>query len=279
MSLGFGSIQFDAGAQWTLQGNTYGFGGTITGFAIGDTIDLAGVLATGSAYAGGILTLSEASGAATLDLPGSFTTQSFEIAADGSGGTDVWLACFREGTLIATPEGERPVEAIAAGDLVLAHDAGGGALAPRPVIWAGYRRVDAKRHPNPVKIYPVRVAAHAFGPGLPARDLFLSPDHALLLDGALIPVKLLINGGSIARVPVASVTYYHLELAEHAVLLAEGIEAESYLPGADRGNFSNGGGAVTLFAYFSAHAWEAHGCAPMVLTGPVLAAARRRLAG
>jgi len=64
-------------------------------------------------------------------------------------------------------------------------------------------------------------------------DLRLSPDHALYIGEVLIPVKHLINGSTIVQVPCDEVTYYHVELPKHSVLLAEGLAAESYLDGGD----------------------------------------------
>lgn len=77
---------------------------------------------------------------------------------------------------------------------------------------------------------------------------------------------------------MASVTYFHVELARHAVLLAEGLPAESYLDTGDRSDFGNGGGAMTLHPDFASLQREAGACAPLVITGPVLEAVRDRLA-
>jgi hypothetical protein len=120
----------------------------------------------------------------------------------------------------------------------------------------------------------VRVAAGAFGAGRPHSDLFLSPDHAVYVGEVLIPVKHLINGSTIAQVPVARVTYCHLELAEHDVLLAEGLPAESFLDMRDGSNYANRPGPVRLYPDFSVRMWEAFGCARLIVTGPELAAAR-----
>jgi hypothetical protein len=124
----------------------------------------------------------------------------------------------------------------------------------------------------------VRVAADAFGPGQPCRDLFLSPDRAVFLDDVLIPVRYLINGISIAPVPVAAVTYFHVELSSHDVLLAEGLPVESYLDTGDRSSFANGGRPMRLFADFGIQMREALACAPLIVTGPKLEAVRGRLA-
>jgi hypothetical protein len=93
-----------------------------------------------------------------------------------------------------------------------------------------------------------------------------------------VPVKYLANGTSIAQVERAAVTYYHVELAAHDLLLAEGLAVESYLDVGDRSNFENGGGAVALFPNFTSLKWETEGCAPLVVCGPELAAARKVVA-
>jgi collagen type I alpha len=136
-----------------------------------------------------------------------------------------------------------------------------------PVIWHGCREVDCKRHPTPEKVWPVRIAPNTFGPGQPRRILLLSPDHAIWVDEVLIPVKHLIDGRRIVQQPVDAVTYHHLELPRHNVILADGLPVESYL---DVGDHS-------LLADVSARIWEAHGCAPLIVCGPVLERVRNRL--
>ncbi len=188
------------------------------------------------------------------------------------------LSCFAAGTCIATPEGEVAVETLRAGDLVLAHAADGDTgFVPQPVVWAGFRAVRCNAHAQPRKVWPVRVRQGTFGANMPAQDLLLSPDHAVFVDGVLIPVKLLCNGNTIAQMPVERLTYYHIELAAHAVLLANGLPVESYLDTGGRANFSNGGTPVRLFPDFAARVWEAAGCAPLILTGPKLDSVRATL--
>jgi V8-like Glu-specific endopeptidase len=189
-----------------------------------------------------------------------------------------WVAtddppCFLQGTRIATMRGDVPVEAMTTDDLVLACVGG-----PVRVKWLGRRRVDCRRHPRPQDVMPVRIAAHAFGPDQPRRDLWLSPDHALHMRGALIPVRYLLNGATIVQEHHDTAIYWHVELLRHDVLLAENLPAESYLDTGNRGAFENGGGTMMLHPDFARTAWEAGGCAPLLLRGPRLAAARRRLA-
>jgi len=149
--------------------------------------------------------------------------------------------------------------------------------AHRPIVWLGHRTIDCRRHPEPEKLFPVRIAADAFGPGLPSRPLELSPDHAIQAEGVLIPVRHLINGATIVQRPVANIEYWHVELASHDILLAEGLPAESYLDTGNRAAFANGGGVTQMQPNFALATWAAKACAPLVLAGPALDAARQRL--
>jgi hypothetical protein len=147
------------------------------------------------------------------------------------------------------------------------------------VTWVGRREVDCADHAQPRKVWPVRVEAGAFGPGRPHSDLFLSPDHAVFVGEVLIPVRCLINGSTITQVNVDHVTYHHIELAAHNVLLAEGLPAESFLDMRDGSNYANRPGPARLYPDYSARIWEAFGCARLVVTGPELEAARGLVAG
>ena len=133
-------------------------------------------------------------------------------------------------------------------------------------------------------MWPVLVRAGAFDDATPHRDLRLSPDHAVHVNGVLIPVKHLINGTTIAREAVVDeVVYYHIELPTHDVLLAEGLPAESYLDVGDRRGFDNGGEVIRLHPDFGAPRatgaarWEASGCAPLVVRGRILERVRGQL--
>lgn len=181
-------------------------------------------------------------------------------------------ACFAAGTGIATPEGDVRVEQLVIGSLVCL--AGGGT---RPVVWLGHRRLDCARHPRPSDVRPVRILAGAFAPGCPARDLRLSPDHAVAVGGALIPVRYLLNGATVVQEAAGEVGYWHVELDRHAVLLADGLPCESYLDTGNRAAFGNGGAAVALHPDFARGVWQTAACAPLVLSGPEVAGQRRRL--
>ncbi len=183
------------------------------------------------------------------------------------------VVCFARGTRLAGPDRDTAVEHLAVGD-VLRTEAGG----QRRIIWIGRRRIDCTRHPNPGAAWPIRIAAGAFGPGLPARDLLLSPQHGVFAAGVLIPVKCLANGSTVRQEARPSIEYFHVELDRHDIVLAEGLPTESYLDTGDRAGFENGGAALVLHPDFARRAWDAGACAELKVIGPEVAAVRARLA-
>jgi hypothetical protein len=166
------------------------------------------------------------------------------LSLSGSTGTTLFLTsletaanCFLTGTRLATPEGERPVEALHAGSRVLTSE---GEVAP--VLWVWRQDI--------VNVFglgqtraPIRIAAHALGPGRPARDLIVSADHALLLEGCLVNAGALVNGTTVTVVPLsrmpARFTYWHVETEAHVALLAENCPCESFIDYTPRSGFDN----------------------------------------
>jgi phospholipase/lecithinase/hemolysin len=178
-------------------------------------------------------------------------------------------ACFATGTRVRTTDGDVPVEALRIGAHAVLAD---GETAP--IIWIGHRDVVFANEPDPRAAWPVRVRAGAFGPGLPVCDLYLSPDHAVFVDGVLIPVKHLIDGIAIAPEPRESVTWWHVELPRHAVLLAAGLPCESFL---DTGARDDTISKRARRADYISLVWAAEACAEIVVAGSRLAAARMRV--
>ncbi len=129
---------------------------------------------------------------------------------------------YAAGTRLATPSGVAAVETLAVGDLL--RTASGQTL---PVVRIGQREIRYASHPGAQDLLPVRVRAHAFTYGRPARDLILSPDHAIAAGGGLIPVRYLLNGESVLREPAEALSWWRLELPRHELLLAEGLPAET----------------------------------------------------
>ncbi len=241
------------------------------------------------------MTVSVTGGVATLYVTNTNGTSSLSSIVDssGQGGTlsatptviatassgnvfkgDVVVAnvvCYASGTLIRTTRGDIPVEALRIGDLAVTASG-----AHRPIKWLGHRDTDCARHPEPRKVWPVRVRAGALGGGLPYADLWLSPGHAVCVDDVLFPARALIHGDLIAQVKLEQVVYWHVELDSHDILIANGAPSESYLDTGNRSAFDNAPGAVDLHPDFDAKLTESF-CRPYAESGPLLTAARHRL--
>ena len=145
------------------------------------------------------------------------------------------VICFYPGTRIRTPDGEKKVETLKRGDLVVTTD--GRTL---PVTWLGRQTVSLV-FADRLRVMPIRIKAGAIEENVPSRDLLLSPDHAVMVDGALVQAGALVNGASIVRetkVPRAF-TYYHVELEDHSLILAENTPAETFIDNVDRMSFDN----------------------------------------
>ncbi len=182
---------------------------------------------------------------AAVKASGANQTVSFTVTGNlPNGGVDQdtvnidLLLCFVEGTRIATPEGLRPVEALREGDLVLTRDNG-----PQPVRWIGRRMLTREELAARPALTPIRIKAGTLAPGCPARDLRVSPNHRILIEdwrvdylfgqpAAFIRARDLVDGRSVVQEPPAEeVTYYHLLLDRHEVLIAEDAPSESFYPG------------------------------------------------
>jgi hypothetical protein len=212
-------------------------GGYVTDSSAGGTI-------TGDALVG---TITSAGGATVYVVTDGFGTY-FGVVAGGTNmsagiastpiptNTVTWnLACFLSGTMIATPDGERLVETLAAGDMVLTADG-----AAKPVRWLG-RTTQARLFADPARALPVRIKAGALGENLPVRDLLVSPGHAVLIDGVLAQAGALVNGTSIVtetNMP-ETFTLYHVETDSHDLLVADGAATESFLVGVEDMRFDN----------------------------------------
>jgi len=153
------------------------------------------------------------------------------------------LICFMAGTMIATPDGEKAVETVQRGDLVMTTDG-----VSKPVSWLGRQTVSTK-FGDPLRVLPIRIKAGAIAENVPSRDLLVTPDHAILVEGALIHAGALVNGTSIVRekaVPEVF-TYYHVELDDHSLILAENTPAETFVDNVDRLAFDNWAEHVALY--------------------------------
>jgi Ca2+-binding RTX toxin-like protein len=271
------------GGTITILGFSGGFSdplnsSNVTGFAVGttsgsptsDSNDEVNFINYGSNEVASTLATATTSGSETTYTLPDGTKLIFAPAYSGSlSSIGASNACFAAGTRIATPRGDIAVEALREGDVI------NTANGPAAIRWIGHRQVNIAAHPAPALVRPIAIAAGALADGIPARDLLLSPDHALFHAGVLIPAKALVNGSSVAALDLRMATYFHIELDTHAVIFAEGVAVESYLEAGQRHAFDNGGVAVMLHADFSKG--DAEPCAPLVQSGVIVEALRRQI--
>jgi Hint domain-containing protein len=146
------------------------------------------------------------------------------------------VPCLLRGTRVLTEKGEIAVEDLEIGDSVVTE------RGAKPIKWIGKNTYTKTASTWPKGLRPICVERHAIDHKTPNRDLYLSPAHALYLNGVLIPVECLVNGVSIrSTLPREnSVQYFHIELASHEVIYAEGAQVETLLiTEAGRERFSN----------------------------------------
>ncbi len=146
------------------------------------------------------------------------------------------VPCFTNGTLIATPYGEVPIETLEVGDRVITRDNG-----VQRIRWIGERRVGGDELRRMPSLRPVLIEAGALGNGLPERDLLVSPNHRMLVTGqadllygepeVLVAAKHLTHLPGVRQVDVESVTYFHILFDRHEVVLSNGTWSESFRPG------------------------------------------------
>ncbi|WBU56099.1 Hint domain-containing protein [Paracoccus sediminicola] len=170
-----------------------------------------------------------------LDAPG---RRDFYGSDVGRSIDNLEIVCYARGTMIASGGSDAPVETLKIGDLVDTVDRG-----PAPILWIGRRRLEAielARHPH---LRPIRIRAGALGPDLPVQDLLVSPQHRILVRGAiptrmfgqqevLVAAKqlLALDGVEICD-DSDGVEYFHLLLADHQLVLANGAPAETLFTG------------------------------------------------
>ncbi|MDO6413647.1 Hint domain-containing protein [Sphingomonas sp. BIUV-7] len=188
----------------------------------------------------------------------------FSLSADPSGAVSVAAVqrpvCFLPGTRIATSTGYIAVEAIVPGQFVRTSDG-----RDRRVVWVGGGHVSGRDTDH-----PIIVRRGAFGDGAPFADLSVTSGHSFLVDGLLIPIGQLVNGTSIARQrEITSYEYFHVQLEQHAILLANGAEAESYRDDGNRRAFAWNAGDLEA---------DNTPFAPIVCDGPSVDSIWQRLA-
>ena len=166
-------------------------------------------------------------------------SHTIRIDANSQNGTGVVsvIPCFARGTAILTDDGERPVEALCAGDRVICGDG-----QAREIRWVGGRILDADTLRNHPEALPILFCENSLGEGLPSRNLRLSPQHRVLLSDwraellfgepeVLVSAKSMINDRDIRpEYDCTSVEYFHILLDSHDTVFANGVACESLMP-------------------------------------------------
>lgn len=147
--------------------------------------------------------------------------------------------CFTSDSMIDTDAGPCRAGALTPGTKIRTRDNG-----YQPLRWIARRKLDRRDLEQAPALRPILFEPHALGPLQPERAMRLSPQHRVLVDTAanellfgsgqvLVPAKGLTNGTSI-RVDdgVDGVEYIHLMFDQHEIVFADGVEAESFVPGA-----------------------------------------------
>jgi hypothetical protein len=185
----------------------------------------------------------------------------------------VQAACYRRGTRILTPQGYQTIETLRIGDAIATLT--GNTV---PIKWIARRSYSACAARDNLEVLPILIGAAALGDGWPLRDLWVSPGHAMYLEGMLISARDLINGYSITQErSVDELTYYHLEFDEHTAIYAEGAAAESYVDDDNREMFDNWLEFHELYPH-EVRTPAAY-CAPRVEDGWALERIRQQLSG
>lgn len=201
---------------------------TLDGGGGANTASFSGVLANYTlSQSAGVVTAAD-KGTGISDLLTNFQMLKFNDQSVQSS----TIACFAAGTLILTDRGEVAVQDLGIGDVLLT--AGGAA---EPIRWIGRRSYAGQFLAANPQVQPIRLRAGCLGEGLPRRDLLVSPKHAMLLDGMLVPAECLVNDVTVLHEHgMATIEYFHIELDGHGVLLAEGAPSETFVDDDSRGD-------------------------------------------
>jgi len=163
---------------------------------------------------------------------------------DSSQATQLQPVCFLEGTQIQLISSSSPVDSIVRGQEIAAFKC------QTVVKWIGRQR----RTPEFAQFddyLPVKICAGALEENVPVRDLYLSPDHAVLVDGHLIHAQALVNGRTIIKMTEweGDIEYYHIETENHEIIFAEGVPCETFIDNVSREQFDNYAEYQALYPY------------------------------
>ena len=181
------------------------FSQKISAWGVGDRVTFDGANFTGDTIVyDGAHTVTVIDGLNNIVLTMDHVTPVLGTSFAFLGNNSITVVCFGVGTGIRTPDGDVAIETLQPGDQVVTLTANGTAV--QAVKWVGHRRINLTTHPRPEQVAPIRIQRHAFAENVPVRDVIVSPDHAIFVDGKLISARQLVNHTTIAQ--VAGRTWY-----------------------------------------------------------------------
>ncbi|QEH95882.1 Hint domain-containing protein [Gluconobacter thailandicus] len=196
----------------------------------------------------------------------------YTLSSDSSGDL-VYEVCFLADTLVAGPNGDTAVQDLVQGDIITSYR--DGVTSSSRVSWAGKAHcVIRPEKADDEAGYPVRIVKDAIALGVPFKDLLVTSEHCLFLDGKFIPARMLVNGRSIFfDKSFTSYDYFHIETEDHSVIVANGALTESYLDTGNRRAFRQEGN-VFVFGQ-QAKSWETDAAAPLAVSRELVEPAYR----
>lgn len=147
------------------------------------------------------------------------------------------FSAFVQGTLIQTSEGYVAIDDLEPGMMIATADGG-----TQPLLWIGAMTIYPQ---NPELGLPdaqlYRLTDGSYGQDGSAPDLMLGPAARIMsgimaIDSSskLTDVKDAADGHSVIQIrPMSALRVYHLALANHRLIRANGVLAETYHPGSD----------------------------------------------
>ena len=153
------------------------------------------------------------------------------------------VVCYAKGTLILTKNGYVPIENMKAGDKVITNgkiyknkNVKLEKIKTEPVLWVGKFKVNKLNSSS----RPICITKNSLAKNFPFQNLYVSPNHSIIIDGEMVLAKDLINEITIYQdSECEDVEYYHLECENHSTVIANGIVSESYLNMDNRSVFEN----------------------------------------
>ncbi|UYH51070.1 Hint domain-containing protein [Candidatus Kirkpatrickella diaphorinae] len=175
--------------------------------------------------------------------------------------------CYLADAMVETVSGEKPVQDLQVGDEVITRDAFGN-ISTQPIIWTGKSRLRANKALSDDRSgFPVRIKAGALAEKVPHRDLLVTSEHAIFLEGHFIPVRMLVNGRTISYDrSIEAYDYYHFETAQHSIVHVSGAATETFLDNGMRDQFAEQNQAENGAAADGVKQWGLDSAAPLCVT-------------